>query len=293
MPAVGIQHGNGQRADPRAHRIGSRGVNRTAVDGEDLRGLLAGRIAGPDRADRPPVVQAVAPGQGRRRGPGLLVRERPLPRVQLADAACEPTRLPGRPVCRADAVSRRSARGYLAAGIARRGTVGTATDVEQDRADDVDRLNPDALRADALVALARDAVSGAAPAGGGDPVEMVVHVDVETLAGDQLKSTGEISDGPALAPEALRRLGCDAAVVRILERDGAALFVSPPARARGRFPRRARRTGRRGGSIPPPRWPGRTAGGSVPRGGGRVDRAAASSPWHQRRRPHVHAAFGW
>jgi hypothetical protein len=91
-------------------------------------------------------------------------------------------------------------------------------------------------RADALVAIARCALeSDGAARAGGDPCEVVVHVDAETLAADEVKGRAELEDGPALAPETVRRLGCDAAVVGIVERDGRPLSVGrrtrtiPPA----------------------------------------------------------------
>jgi hypothetical protein len=83
-----------------------------------------------------------------------------------------------------------------------------------------------AVRAQALVALA---------AGGDRSTEVVVHVDVETLAGDQVKRQAELAEGPTLAPETVRRLGCDAAVVSMIERSGRPLSVGrrtrviPPA----------------------------------------------------------------
>jgi hypothetical protein len=40
-----------------------------------------------------------------------------------------------------------------------------------------------------------------------------------------------LADGPALAPETVRRLGCDASVVRIIERDGRPLSVGRRTRA--------------------------------------------------------------
>ncbi len=93
-----------------------------------------------------------------------------------------------------------------------------------------------AARADALVALARSAVdgsrSGRAGAGG---CELVVHVDAGTLASDEVAERCHVEDGPAVAPETARRLGCDAGVVRIVERDGRPLTVGrrtrtiPPA----------------------------------------------------------------
>jgi Domain of unknown function (DUF222)/HNH endonuclease len=90
-----------------------------------------------------------------------------------------------------------------------------------------------ACRADALVALAKRADTGAGSAG--DTPELVVHVDAATLASDEVVERAELADGPALAPETVRRLGCDAAVVRIVERDGRPLTVGrrtrtiPPA----------------------------------------------------------------
>jgi Domain of unknown function (DUF222)/HNH endonuclease len=90
--------------------------------------------------------------------------------------------------------------------------------------------------ADALVALARNALdSGLPDRTGGEPCELVVHVDAETLRGEQIHDRAELDGGPALAPETVRRLGCDAAVVGIVERDGRPLSVGrrtrtiPPA----------------------------------------------------------------
>lgn len=86
--------------------------------------------------------------------------------------------------------------------------------------------------ADALVMLARTALD--APASdrtASDPCEVVVHVDVESLTGDQVHERCELADGPSLAPETVRRLGCDGAVVRILERDGRPLSVGRRTRA--------------------------------------------------------------
>jgi hypothetical protein len=77
--------------------------------------------------------------------------------------------------------------------------------------------------------------AGAAERSGGDPCELVVHVDSQTLAADEIQSRSDLEEGPALAPETVRRLGCDARVVRIVERDGQPLSVGrrtrtiPPA----------------------------------------------------------------
>lgn len=90
-----------------------------------------------------------------------------------------------------------------------------------------------ACQADALVALAKRAgVDG----GSSTPTpELVVHVDAATLASDEVVERSELADGPTLPAETVRRLGCDASVVRIVERDGQPLTVGrrtrtiPPA----------------------------------------------------------------
>jgi Domain of unknown function (DUF222)/HNH endonuclease len=90
-------------------------------------------------------------------------------------------------------------------------------------------------RADALVAIARAGLDSGENRRGGDPCEVVVHVDAQSLVGDEVKSCSELADGPVLSPETVRRLGCDAALVRIIERDGRPLTVGrrtrtiPPA----------------------------------------------------------------
>ena len=85
---------------------------------------------------------------------------------------------------------------------------------------------PTARRADALVSLARAAIARGLPdRASGDPCELVVHVDAQTLAADTVQERAEVAEGPPLAPETVRRLGCDAALVRIIERDGRPLSV--------------------------------------------------------------------
>jgi hypothetical protein len=59
---------------------------------------------------------------------------------------------------------------------------------------------------------------------------VVVHVDAATLAHDE-DGACELEHGPALAPETARRLGCDASLVRILERDGRPLSIGRKTRA--------------------------------------------------------------
>jgi hypothetical protein len=106
-------------------------------------------------------------------------------------------------------------------------------------------------RADALISLARCALDAPDRARtGGDPCEVVVHVDVQTLAADEICERAEIEDGPTLAPETVRRLGCDAGVVRILERDGAPLSVARRTRTIPPALRRALRSRDRGCRFP-------------------------------------------
>lgn len=102
-------------------------------------------------------------------------------------------------------------------------------------------LGAGAVRAQALVALAT---------GGDQAAEVVVHVDVDTLPADEIKHRSELADGPALAPETVRRLGCDAAVVAMIERNGEPLSVGRRTRAIPPALRRALRTRDRGCRFP-------------------------------------------
>jgi hypothetical protein len=97
---------------------------------------------------------------------------------------------------------------------------------------EVRRDPPSARRADALTALARAELAyGGSGHAGPDPVELVVHVDVESLGGEVIEERSELANGPSIAPETARRLGCDAGIVRIVERDGKPLSVGRRTRA--------------------------------------------------------------
>jgi hypothetical protein len=100
-------------------------------------------------------------------------------------------------------------------------------------------------RAQALVALV---AGGQATTG-----EVVVHVDANTLAGEEICERCDIENGPSIAPEIARRLGCDGALVTIVERDGQPLSVGRRTRAINPALRRALST-RDGGC----RFPGCT-----------------------------------
>jgi hypothetical protein len=102
-------------------------------------------------------------------------------------------------------------------------------------------LGATAVRAQALVALATNGESRA---------EVVVHVDAETLTADGIKDRCEMADGPAVAPETVRRLGCDAAVVAMVERGGEPLSVGRRTRAIPPALRRALRSRDRGCRFP-------------------------------------------
>lgn len=88
--------------------------------------------------------------------------------------------------------------------------------------EEAQELGARAVRAQALVALATD---------GQPATEVIVHIDAETLVSNEIKRQSEVADGPALAPETVRRLGCDAAVVAMIERDGKPLSVGRRTRA--------------------------------------------------------------
>lgn len=75
------------------------------------------------------------------------------------------------------------------------------------------RITGDQLRADALARVAERALaSEAAKVSSSDRFFVVVHVDAEVLANPEADGRCELEDGPALAPETVRRLACDATI---------------------------------------------------------------------------------
>ena len=84
-----------------------------------------------------------------------------------------------------------------------------------------------ARRADALVAMCEQVVAG----GMGDLVsgsaarQVVVHVDVGVLTTEAPDGRCFIEGGAALSVQAARRLGCDAQVLAVIERDGLPIDV--------------------------------------------------------------------
>ena len=85
----------------------------------------------------------------------------------------------------------------------------------------------EATKADALALMAETVLAGGAKERpGGVRTELVVHVDADALVDDgDPGGTCYLEGGTSLHPEAARRLGCDAGLVRIIERDGRPLSV--------------------------------------------------------------------
>lgn len=96
-------------------------------------------------------------------------------------------------------------------------------------------------RLDALVAVTEHAL-GSAPeelVGAPGAVQMVVHVDVGVLTGEQPDGRCHLEDGTPIAAEVARRLGCDADIVAITEKDGLPIDVGRKKRLFTRKQRRA------------------------------------------------------
>jgi hypothetical protein len=71
---------------------------------------------------------------------------------------------------------------------------------------------PVATNSDALLLLAETFLTHSAPERGGDRFQVVINVDADVLANDA-DGMCELDGGPALAPETVRRISCDASIV--------------------------------------------------------------------------------
>jgi hypothetical protein len=97
----------------------------------------------------------------------------------------------------------------------------------------LDAEPPRSARVEALLELA-EASLGVSDEHRVGRARLVVHVDAEALSSDG-RGRSELEDGPAIAPETARRLGCDAELVAQVERDGLPVSVGrrrrsvPPA----------------------------------------------------------------
>ena len=82
-------------------------------------------------------------------------------------------------------------------------------------------------RSDALKAVCDHALAAAPDGLVGDPsaVQVVVHVDVGVLTGEQPDGRCHLEGGTPLSTAVARRLGCDAEVVAITEKDGLPIDV--------------------------------------------------------------------
>ncbi|TMC77937.1 MAG: DUF222 domain-containing protein, partial [Chloroflexi bacterium] len=84
-----------------------------------------------------------------------------------------------------------------------------------------------ARRADALVAISEHVLSGVA--GGlvvaGEARQVVVHVDVGVLTGEAPDGLCQLANGAPLSAAAARRIGCDAEIIPVIERDGLPIDV--------------------------------------------------------------------
>jgi hypothetical protein len=84
-----------------------------------------------------------------------------------------------------------------------------------------------ARRSDALVAMCENVLSGGADSlvKSGAATQVVVHVDVGVLTGEASEGRCYVEGGSPLSAGAARRLGCDAEVVAVTERDGLPIDV--------------------------------------------------------------------
>ena len=147
--------------------------------------------------------------------------------------------------------------------------------------------------ADALAELARRGLeAGHLPQVGGDPPQLTVTVDLDSLLGPPAAS-GEVGGAGPPDPQACQRLACDAAVTRVLVTRPAHRHHRPPARPRGhpppqpepeRDPRADRpAVGRHGPAPPGPGWGAHPAAGGRPDQPGRPNRPT-QRPGRPRRR---------
>ncbi|MGH7575357.1 MAG: DUF222 domain-containing protein, partial [Longimicrobiales bacterium] len=85
----------------------------------------------------------------------------------------------------------------------------------------------------------------------GAPVEVVVHVDAETLSSEGVVGRAALEDGTNVSPEACRRLTCDASVVHVTRgKAGSVLDVGRKTRTISPALRRALEVRDRGCRFP-------------------------------------------
>lgn len=113
----------------------------------------------------------------------------------------------------------------------------------------VDRLTH--RRADALVRIAESYLKhGEEELSGSERQQIVVHVDVQTLK-NSTAGRCELEDGPSISAETVRRLGCDASLITVIEsEEGEPLSVGRKTRAISPALRRALNARDRGCRFP-------------------------------------------
>jgi hypothetical protein len=72
-------------------------------------------------------------------------------------------------------------------------------------------------RVDALVQIAEDSLASSSAEPNGPPVEIVVHVEADSLADPASAEGGTLEDGSSLPRTTVDRLACDASVVTVVE----------------------------------------------------------------------------
>src|SRR5207302_1812445 len=84
-----------------------------------------------------------------------------------------------------------------------------------------------AQRVDAFRAISEHALAAGPDglAGASEATQVVVHVDVGVLTGERPDGRCHLEDGTPLSAAAARRLGCDADIVAITEKDGLPIDV--------------------------------------------------------------------
>ncbi len=105
---------------------------------------------------------------------------------------------------------------------------------------DLSTGSPSATNVDALALMVESFLTnGPAARNGGDRYQIVVNVDEDVLTVDAPDGVCELDGGPRLAPETVRRLGCDASTVLLIRRkDGTLLTATNKTQS---IPRRVRR----------------------------------------------------
>jgi hypothetical protein len=114
-----------------------------------------------------------------------------------------------------------------------------------------------ARNADALLALAESSLEAGAGSTTADRYQVVVHVEADALGAGGPDSRDEtearrceLDEGVPLPREAVRRLGCDGSIVRIVERDGRPLSIGRKTRTIPPALRRALRSRDHGCTFP-------------------------------------------